>query len=332
MTSSVPHFAQARARQALKTAGLPDEPNLIRASSTRNEVFIGSHHVVRVNRHPNQRLRREALLCRYLPNAHWRPQVEAYGGELGADFLIVRRLPGKPLAHSWPDMSIDQRRNAVQQLGTALDQLHGVATPVRIPRVDNLPYLIDPRCITPLVPMLLEIDRLRSLGVDSRVLDEAEAIAHETGDAIADYDQRQLIHGDLTFENVLWDGQQISGILDFEWCRGAPIDMELDVLLRLCAFPYAHVAPDYEDRTLAADYRPIPEWLAECCPRLFTHPRLADRLRLYSLAFDLADLADDPTTRRMADLGPLHPLNRLIRLLEGESYIDTMLAPLGISV
>jgi hygromycin-B 7''-O-kinase len=330
MSTTAPHFAQARARQALKNAGLPVEEELFRASSTRNEVFVGEQHVVRVNRHPNQRLRREALLCRFLPDAEWAPQVVAYGGELGADYLIVRRLPGAPLGRCWPDMSMGLRRSAIRQLGDAIRQLHTTSTPVRVPRIDNLPYLIDPRCVTPLVPMLMGIDRLRSLGIDKGVLNAAEDLAHATGSAVTDFDQRNLVHGDLTFENLLWDGSVLSGVLDFEWSRGAPIDMELDVLLRMCAFPYAHVAEDYEDRTRVIDYAPIPEWLAESNPEMFAHPRLAERLRLYSMAFDLFDLAADPPEQRVADLAPLHPMKRLMRLVEGDSYLERGLTPLGI--
>lgn len=325
------HFAQARARHALRTAGLPDDPAMVRASSTRNEVFIGTNHVVRVNRHPNQRLRREALLCHYLPDASWAPQVVAYGGEVGADFLIVNRLPGSPLAHCWPDMSVGQRRSAIEQLGAILNQLHSIPTPIQLPRVDNMPYLIDPRCITPLVPLLLEIDKLRELGFDRRVLDAAEDVAHDTGDALATFEQRQLIHGDLTFENMLWDGERLSGVLDFEWCRGAPIDMELDVLLRLVALPFAHVAEEYESRTLVQDYELIPEWLAEDCPDMFSHPQLFDRLRLYAMAYDLADLASDPAPRPRGELGPLHPLNRLISLIETDCYLDRVLPRVGLS-
>jgi Ser/Thr protein kinase RdoA (MazF antagonist) len=330
-TSRVAQFAQARARQALRTAGLPEDGPLHRASSTRNEVFVGDEFVVRVNRQPDQRLRREAQLCEYLPDAPWAPRVVAYGGEFGADFLIVRRLPGAPLGRCWPDMTLEQRRSAISQLCAMAGELHSVRTPVRLPPVENLPYLIDPRCVTPLVPMLVALDQLRTSGVDRGLIDAAEDIAHQTGDALADYDRRQLIHGDLTFENLLWDGTRLSGVLDFEWCRGAPIDMELDVLLRVCALPFAHVAEDYEDRTLKKDYAPIPSWLCEFRPDLFAHPRIFDRLRLYCMAFDIHDLILDPPTRPRADLGPLHPLHRLRNLVDTGGHLQELLSPLGIS-
>ena len=55
-------FALARARRALEEAGLPVDLPLERASSVTNEVWLSDRYVVRVNRQPNQRLRREAAL------------------------------------------------------------------------------------------------------------------------------------------------------------------------------------------------------------------------------------------------------------------------------
>ena len=54
-------FAMARARRALGEAGLDMHLPLTRASSVTNEVWLSDEYVVRVNRQPNQRLRREAV-------------------------------------------------------------------------------------------------------------------------------------------------------------------------------------------------------------------------------------------------------------------------------
>ena len=89
-------FALARARRALEEAGLPLDLPLERASSVTNEVWLSDRYVVRVNRQANQRLRREASIGPLLPAEVGYPAIEAYGGQLGADWLIVHRVPGRP--------------------------------------------------------------------------------------------------------------------------------------------------------------------------------------------------------------------------------------------
>lgn len=332
MRQQNPHFAQARARQALRQAGFDDPHSMVRASSTRNEVFITDDLVVRVNRQPNQRLRREALLCRFLPNAAWAPDVMAYGGEVGADFLVVRRRPGAPLSRWWPDLTPELRRRAVSHLAAALTELHQTPTPVQVPRVDQAPQLIDPRGITPVVPLLVAIDALR--GAEPALMTHCQELVQSLGDCLNDYHQRTLIHGDLTFENILWDGAKLSAIVDFEWCRGAPLDLELDVLLRFCAFPHAHVADDYEHRTQAEDYLDVPVWLAEDRPDLFSRPDLADRLLLYSVSYCVQELTTTPHLMSMSRTtrGPLHPLTRLADLLDHRGHLDAILRRIGVTV
>src|SRR5947208_2790105 len=82
-------FAMARARRALMEAGLDEHAPLERASSVTNEVWLSPDLVIRVNRQPNQRLRREAFLGPILPPTVDYPEVVAYGGQLGADWLIM---------------------------------------------------------------------------------------------------------------------------------------------------------------------------------------------------------------------------------------------------
>ena len=57
------------------------------------------------------------------------------------------------------------------------------------------------------------------------------------------------VHGDLTFENVLWHEGEITALLDVEWARPGPKDLDLDILLRCAAYPQLHVAPAFESRT-----------------------------------------------------------------------------------
>jgi aminoglycoside phosphotransferase (APT) family kinase protein len=324
------NLAEARARQVLRACGLPSNVRLIRADSTRNEVFLTDTHAIRLNRSHNDRLRREAALCRALadalPEEPWVPTVVAYGGGAGKDYLIVARKSGTPLARWWPDMDRPQRRDAVRQFAHCLKAIHEVPTPSELPRLGAPP---QPLCRVPGPVHARTLQGLRELRqhpfVDDGLVADVKYRVDQLADSVTDFDESQLIHGDLTFENVLWDGSHITAVLDFEWCRGAPRDLDLDVLLRFARLPKAHVAADYEHRTRARDYRDVGAWLVEDYPTLFDHPRLAERLQLFALAFEVQALTRTPPTGPRSTLGPLHPYNRLVDvLIEGGPAVQAL--------
>ncbi len=319
-------LAEVRARRALRGAGLDENEPLERASSVTNEVWLTREQVVRVNRAANQRLRREAILGQALPGEVGYPTILAYGGETGGDWLVLRRLPGQPLSRAWPQMTRDERRGAIRQLAAMLRALHSWECTVDLPPIENLPQLLSVGAAGPAVaPVLDALDRARSLEhVDPILLREAVEIVEAGADALEPFTSTTLIHGDLTFENVLWDGHAITAMLDFEWARLAPRDLELDILLRFCAHPYLHVAEDYEHLTKAEDYVDVPWWLAEEHPSLFDFARQIDRVRVYSIAYDVRELLLFPPPSSPRHLSEFHPYHRLARVVRRRSYLDDL--------
>ena len=64
------------------------------------------------------------------------------------------------------------------------------------------------------------------------------------------------------------------------------------------------------------------ELLAREMPELFSADRLFDRLRVYSVAYDVRDLLENPPECPVEDLDHLHPYHRLTGTLEGQSHLD----------
>ena len=119
-----------------------------------------------------------------------------------------------------------------------------------------------------------------------------------------------LTHGDLSFANVIWDGDQ-AALVDFESAGAAPLDRELDVLLRFLAAPEAF-SPDSAAGS-AALYRPVVGWLRDAYPELFAHPDLSERLEVYDALWELVQLMNYP---------PDHPRDtagRLAAIVTGRS-------------
>ncbi len=319
-------LAQAHARHTLDAAGLDSDLLLEPASSVTNEVWLGRDVVVRVNSLPNNRLRREAELARSLPPEVGYPRIISYGGELGADYLVLERLPGHPLSRWWPGMSEAQRRSSISQLAEKLHAVHRTPAPP-LQDLSRAPHLLNaaPTGEEAVIRLVESIDQATRLPhVDRRLLEEVGEIVEATATHLTPFNASTLVHGDLTFENVLWDGEQLTALLDFEWARKGPPDLDLDILLRFCAYPHLHVAEDYEDRTHSRDYVQVPWWLAEDYPELFDAPFVFERVRLYGFAWDIKELLAYPPQREVRLLPEEHPYHRLRRAVEGTGYLDLL--------
>jgi hygromycin-B 7''-O-kinase len=319
-------LALARARHALGAAGLNPNMPLERADSVTNEVWLAPRYVVRVNRRPDQRLHREAQLSARLPAEVGYPEIVAHGGDIGSDWVVSRRSDGDVLSRCWPTMDNDDRRDAVRQLALRLRRLHAVECPGGLPEIEA-PQLLGSVAGSPVTRLLSALEAAAILVyVDRLLLADVADVVRETQDALEPFDATTLIHGDLHFQNVLWDGRSVTALLDFEWARAAPADLDLDVFLRFCAYPYLHVAEDYEHLTLAEDYERVPWWLADDYPELFEQPRQLDRVRLYSIAYDVRELLLYPPRRPLRELSEHHPHHRLARTLSGRGHLDALAA------
>ncbi|MCU1497396.1 MAG: aminoglycoside phosphotransferase [Acidimicrobiales bacterium] len=311
--------------RALAQAGVPAH-HLTRADSVTNEVWLTDQYVVRVNRDASLRLHRESVLSQALPPEVGYPTIIQHGDEIGSDWLVALRAPGTPLSRWWPLMSQAQRREAVRQLAERLRIVHQVGCP-RLDGLMDVPQLLDaaPTGAEAVARLVGALDRAALLPhVDPGILREVAQHVQAHAAALDPFDSTTIVHGDLSFENVLWDGERITALLDFEYARPGPADLDLDVLLRFVALPHLHVAPDYEAETRAEDYVDVPWWLAEDYPELFAHPRQFERMRIYSLAWDTRELLAFPPSQPVRDLNRHHPYHRMVHVLRGTSYLDRL--------
>lgn len=316
-------LAELRARTALRSSGLDPTVPLERATSVTNEVWLTPTHVVRVNRRHDNRLAREAIVAAALPAGVGYPVIVARGGRVGEDWLISERRPGTPLAHRWPDLTVKERRRAVRGVAERLAALHTTRAPVGLPPVERAPQLLAAGSADPAAPVVEALERAARLDhVDAIFVEETAALVRELTPAIEPFTAATLVHGDVTFENVLWGDGDVTALLDVEWARPGPRDLDLDIVLRCCAHPQLHVGAAFEARTIPEDYVDVPLWLAEDYPALFAHPRQVDRLRLYAIAYEVRELLAWPPEVGSSRLDPLHPYHRLERVVRRHSYLD----------
>ena len=302
-------------RALLSAHGLPNDP-LTSADGWSNSVLLAPAHVVRFGAGRfRDAFAHEARVLAMLPDAVPHARVIDHGKIGSREWLILERVAGEPLDHAWPEMPSQERRRAIHQLGAILRTLHQMPLP---PGLAN-PWLEDalgtpgnPRDAYHLPPertgWLLTALRQDPL-LDAALLDEAESFVAARLDAFAGdaHQPRVLVHADVHFANLLWDGERLSALLDFEGSRPAVADLEFDALLAFCRNPAAFrrgaaaLSPD--------DLMEVPGWLAESYPVLFGHPRLADRLAVYEALWHLVQLQHFGLQPR----GPADHLRALLR-------------------
>ena len=313
--------AVLRVHQVVRSAGLPtagsDTPE--RLGHSINEVWAVGDHIIRINPVPgSHRLQDEARLLLYLPAVVHAPVPVAAGAAPWGEWAVTMRLPGCALAQIWGSLSVASRRRAITDVAHALEGLHQVIAPPQLTPSD------PDRCPHPMpVPRILRLlaDAADLPGADRRVFgDAAERLV-----ALADYldpVDTTLIHGDLHLENVLAapDGS-VTGVLDFEWARPGPPDLDLDVLLQSIANPTLHFDFEAGGSAHRRDFYPVAGWLRDAYPALFAHPHLAERLWVYRLAYDVRDLLVHPPRpgTTLAGTPPHHPYRRIVRHVESRA-------------
>jgi aminoglycoside phosphotransferase len=323
-------LAELRARRALAAAGLGDDAApLIRVESVTNEVWANGDVVVRVGGDIGSRLRREAALAACVPPEVRYPRILAVGDDGGVEWLVSERVAGVPLVRCWPGLTENERRAAVRDLAAAVRALHETASPDGLPDAPDAPHLLQTGD-DPTRPLLAALDRARHLRyVDAGLMAETARFVDTLASALDPFTSATLVHGDLHLQNVLWDGSAVSAVLDLEFARAAPADLDLDVFLRFCALPFLFVPVGREHEARPEHYADVPSWFRETYPALFDGPRLLDRLRLYAVAFDVQDLLANPPNVAPSRLTRHHPHRRLVATMHGDSQIDAFERAVG---
>jgi hygromycin-B 7''-O-kinase len=321
---------ESNLRCVVKAANLQDQAPFRRAFSYTNEVWIGRTVVLRISPVGNAwTSQHEQELLSWLPEGVPHAAVLGSGTCNGRFWLALRRMPGRVLGRLWPGLSNVQRREFIQQVGTAMRELHAVPFPMAWQRPDlttaALARLRTPTAIAE--PYQQPPERIEALASAAQSLEFVDAglvkASHELVSqrlSLFENDRRAIVHTDLHWENLMSDGAVITAFLDFEQAQPAVPDLELDVLLRFCAWPHLPVESDYEDQLKPEDFADVPDWLAGAYPELFSGRNLRERLEVYAVMHDLRQGIQFPEVPG-SERPPWAPWNRLRATLDGTGYL-----------
>jgi aminoglycoside phosphotransferase (APT) family kinase protein len=325
---------QARLARVLQTVRLPPSAAPVLLPSDSNDAWRIGPAVVRICwRGDLERFAREAAVTRALPPEVPYPEVLDAGSDEDLAWQVTRSVEGVPLSTLWRGLSSAEQRDAVDQIGRALAALHVHRFPADVVAALAAPRPAGEMSTSALVGAditPLPLRRAEALLMAARregratgeLIDEAEARFHELADAdpLADSpiaegpwdggglpgsrrpasDAVTCVHGDAHLGNALWKDGRLTALLDFEWVRLGPPDLEIEPYLR-------------EDVTglTRLEVQEILGWLAESYPAMFAVPDLVRRLRLYQLANAVRELFLDGTGQSPNDR-PQRWLGRIV--------------------
>ena len=317
-----------RLTRVLLQSGLSDQAPRELLESYSNDAWLVGDAVLRICwRGDRGRLVREGLVADSLPTGVPYPDVVARGETEGFTWLATKRVPGETLERAWSKMGSGARRRAIERLAEIMRRLHcWVPGSELAAALSDRPVgaFDDPEAIAGSDLNPLPIDRALRLAValaaqphvDRGLIDEAARQIEDLRavDPFRDK-QRTVIHADIHLANLLWDGSSIAAVLDFEWARFAPPDLELDQLVRAVESNRALGVEAAEGEVVRG--------LRFAYPHLFGHPQLAERLQLYAVTSSLREVTGWPLTKPEAELSPEHPVRQLRRLVtEPSAFID----------
>ena len=304
--------ARERLGRVRKVVRLPAAAVPVPVPSDSNDVWRVGPVVVRVCwRGDRERFAREAAVTRALPAGVPYPEVLDAGSEGDLAWQVTRFVDGVPLSTLWRGLSGAEQRDAMNQIGQALAALHAHRFPADVVAALAAPRPVGEMSasalvgadITPLpvrrAHALLAAARQQGLA-DRALLDEAAARFDELADADPPAGAVTCVHGDAHLGNALWKDGRLTALLDFEWVRLGPADLEIEPYLR-------------EDVTglTPSEVGAAIGWLAESYPAMFAGPDLVRRLWLYQLANAVRELFLDGAGPS-ADGGPQRRLRRVV--------------------
>jgi aminoglycoside phosphotransferase (APT) family kinase protein len=284
--------------------------------SNNNDVWRLETGYLRVAwRGDRSRLAREAELLGRLRGFLPVPEVLDCGGDDRLSWSLTAAMPGTAYEHLCVQPAPAGLRNLAVEVAALLRTLHAWSVPgdladlLRYPGEDLDPLrrsgselvLMPPSAVLGLIPLAGQLPF-----VDHGVLNAAAERLAELGDPMT-ADGEVLLHGDFYLGNVLVHGDHVSALIDLEFARMGPRDLELISVAR---------ALDAETR-LGIRRPPLLAWLAEDYPELFGAADLRGRLWLYALAYTIRQIIFWPPDRAEADdLEITHPLHTLRRLID----------------
>ena len=243
----------SRIKKIKKQLAISEEERFVSApNGTHHKVFLSNNYVIRFRDDNHKLLLREANFLKQLNHALI-PKILWFGEIDQLFFMIENRLPGKTINLVWKKLSIKNKKNIIEQIVEFL-QYQKTQTKNYIYSVNTgkkykefLDYLRD--------GVKQKVTDIKKFKQTNEIIRDLLLIINdpEVKNLFTIQTKTVLVHGDLIIHNLLTDGKNLTGVLDWELALWGDPDYDL---FRL--FYYQECAKAYQeqgvDETFESDY------------------------------------------------------------------------------
>jgi aminoglycoside phosphotransferase (APT) family kinase protein len=224
-------FGEAIAAAIFRRYGV-DFATVQRGGGWTNTVWLADELVLRLSAFREcDSLLREVRLAALLPPAVGYPAILESGMTDGFAWILARRVPGRSLDEVWSGLRWDERVVALHGLWERAEAVHRV-------QADKAAGIVSQRAwfnVTDAAEAETSLSRLTERGIFNATEGGVLRDVLNRFWAVLPAAPHVLCHGDLTPGNALWYEGQLVGLLDFEFAVLAPVQLDLNHLVK-CAF------------------------------------------------------------------------------------------------
>lgn len=278
-----------------------------RAGGWTNATWLAGNLALRISVRPgNENLLREARLGALLPPAAGYPAPIESGEIDGLQWTLSPLVPGRCLSDAWDELDWDERISALTQLWQRIRAVHSLDLAAVTGLARTTPWYQTPSAEEARVILagLVQQEILTAQQVEglAGVVERFWQVHPEAACV--------LNHGDLTFDNTLWEDGRVTALLDFEYAVIAPAELDLTELVK-CAFSPGGAVEQTPDPGGTGRAR-ARQLVWDAAAEVLAHPGGADLLYGYSVLLELWKLVDG--LAHPEGEGPLEQWDSLINL------------------
>lgn len=260
-----------------------------------NNTYLAGSFVVKIQKDLDVLMHQPELIEKLITVGAKVPRLVDSGVIEGKQYLVMEKIPGKKLSEIWFSLSFLQKEHCIAQICEQLMLFHSIHfekySTQRPKEFDNF---LDAWKWQANFDLLKGKDFDDTSHSNIQLLKDSqtaqESAINETGTAV-------LVHNDFHFENVLFEGDILTSIIDFDFARQAPRDYELWHLLDFFNTPVYFVEeelePLWKNFVATDEVRLFKKHYAS----LFSHEHLLERIRLYFMDDIISRYQTGPVSR-----------------------------------